>query len=143
MMTTEQFEEALTTSISTIRPRLEIGLDKVGELAQTMAAAYIGHYQPGWAPLAESTIADKAAHGFAVPAPLLRTGEMRDSIKRELDPVGLEVVVGSNDLKALWQELGTSRIPPRSFLGSAMLHSLPFAEETFGAIAVKILMIGK
>ncbi len=143
MMTSEQFAEALAETITTIRPRLEIGLDKVGELAQTMAASYIGHYQEGWPPLAASTLADKAAKGFAVPAPLLRTGEMRDSIKRELDPVELEVVVGSSDPKALWQERGTSRIPPRPFLGPAMLHALPFAEETFGAIAVKILMMGK
>jgi phage gpG-like protein len=135
MMTTEQFEQALSVSIKTVRPRLEIGLDKVGELASTMAAAYIGHYQPGWPPLAESTLKNKAAD-----TPLLETGEMRDSIRHEVDPIMLEVVVGSNDKRALWQELGTSRIPPRSFLGLAMAHSLPFAEETFGKIAVTILM---
>ena len=134
-MTTEQFEASLAESIRTIRPRLEVGLDKVGELAQTMAAAYIGHYQTGWPALAESTLEKKDAD-----TPLLETGEMRDSIKRELDPIELEVVVGSNDKKALWQELGTSRIPPRSFLGLAMSNSMPFAEETFGKIAVAILM---
>src|ERR1700694_5982604 len=139
MMTTEQFEQALTASIKTVRPRVEIGLDKVGELASTMAAAYIGHYQGNWAPLAESTIKEKAAAGFAVPDPLLRTGEMRDSIKHEVDPIMLEVVVGSNDKRALFQELGTSRIPPRSFLGLAMRNSMPFAAETFGKIAAAIL----
>ena len=56
-MTTEQFEQALRASIKTVRPRLEIGLDKVGELAATMAASYPGHYQTGWPQLAESTIA--------------------------------------------------------------------------------------
>ncbi len=139
MITSEQFEQVLAAQIKTIMPRLEIGLDKVGELASTMAAAYIGEYQPGWPALAESTITSKAAAGFAVPAPLLRTGEMRDSIKHEVDPILLEVVVGSNDKTALWQELGTVHIPPRSFLGLAMAHSMPFAEETFGMIAVKIL----
>jgi hypothetical protein len=139
MMTTEQFEQALSAQIKTVRPRLEIGLDQVGELASTMAAAYIGTYQQSWPQLAESTIKSKAAAGFAVPAPLLETGEMRDSIRHEVDPILLELVVGSNDLRALWQELGTSRIPPRSFLGLAMAHSMPFAAETFGKIAVKIL----
>ncbi|SIN82964.1 hypothetical protein SAMN05443247_00028 [Bradyrhizobium erythrophlei] len=134
MMTTEQFEQALSASIKTARPRLEIGLDKVGELASTMAAAYIGHYQPGWPRLAESTLERKAAD-----TPLLETGEMRDSIRHEVDPIMLEMVVGSNDKRALYQELGTSRIPPRPFLGLAMAHSMPFAAETFGKIAVAIL----
>src|SRR6266576_6319054 len=102
MMTTEQFEQALSAQIKTVRPRLEIGLEKVGELASTMAAAYIGHYQDNWAPLAESTIKSKAAAGFAVPAPLLRTGEMQESIRHEVDPILLEVVVGSSDKRALW-----------------------------------------
>ena len=93
MITSEQFEQVLAAQIKTIMPRLEIGLDKVGELASTMAAAYIGEYQPGWPALAESTITSKAAAGFAVPAPLLRNGEMRDSIKHEVDPILLEVVV--------------------------------------------------
>src|SRR5258707_11055252 len=114
MMTPEQFEQALAAQITTVRPRLEVGLDKVGELASTMAAAYIGHYQGNWAPLAESTIKEKAAAGFAVPDPLLRTGEMQESIRHEVDPILLEMVVGSNDKTALYQELGTSRIPPRS-----------------------------
>jgi phage gpG-like protein len=138
MMTIEQFEQALAAQIKTVRPRLEIGLDKVGELASTMAAAYIGHYQPNWPRLAESTLKNKSAD-----TPLLETGEMRDSIRHEVDPLELEVVVGSADPKALWQELGTSRIPPRSFLGLAMEHSLPFAEETFGKIAATILMMEK
>ena len=139
MMTTEQFEQALAAQIKTVRPRIEIGLDKVGELATTMAAAYIGTYQQGWPALAESTIKEKAAAGYAVPAPLLREGEMRDSIRHEVDPILLELVVGSNDKTALFQELGTVRIPPRPFLGLALRNSLPFAEETFGKIAVKIL----
>jgi hypothetical protein len=46
-------------------------------------------------------------------------GEMRDSIEHTV--VDSESGhVGSNDDKAVWQELGTSRgIPPRSFLGLA------------------------
>jgi HK97 gp10 family phage protein len=139
MMTLGEFERMLATSLATVRPRLEIGLDKVGELAQTIAVHAIGNEQEGWPPLAESTIADKAAKGYAVPAPLLRTGEMRDSIKRELDPFDLEVVVGSASPIALYQEMGTSRIPPRPFLEMGMKNALPFAEETFGKIAVSLL----
>ena len=139
MMTIDQFEAKLGEKITTVRPWLEVGLDDIGKLAQSMAKSYIGSYQHGWAPLAESTIADKAAKGFAVPAPLLRTGEMRDSIEYEVELAEFEVVVGSHLLIALYQELGTSRIPPRSFLGLAMSECIPLAEEIFGKIAVKIL----
>jgi hypothetical protein len=144
MMSLTEFAAQLERSIATVKPRLEIGLDKVGELAQTLAVSYVGHEMPGWAPLAESTLRDKEAKGFAVPAPLLRTGDMRDSIEKELDPIDLEVAVGSKELKALWQEMGTSRgIPPRSFLGQAMNNALPYAAETFGKIAVTIISSGK
>jgi hypothetical protein len=139
MMTFTEFEQMLTVSLATVTTRLEIGLDKVGELAEQIAVHAIGHEHDGWAPLAESTIKDKAAKGFAVPDPLLRTGEMRDSIKRELDPFELEIVVGSDSKIALYQEIGTSRIPPRPFLAMGMKHALPFAEETFGMIAVSVL----
>jgi hypothetical protein len=35
--------------------------------------------------------------------------------------------------------MGTSRIPPRPFLEMGMKAALPFAEETFGKIAVSVL----
>src|SRR5665213_2921845 len=139
MITPAEFEKMLSASIATVHTRLEIGLDKVGELALTVAVHAIGHEHDEWPPLAESTVADKAAKGYAVPAPLLRTGAMRDSIKRELDPFGLEVAIGSSDPKALWQEIGTVKIPPRPFLEMGMKAALPFAEETFGKIEVDLL----
>jgi hypothetical protein len=140
MMTIGEFERMLAASLATVRTRLEIGLDKVGTLAQTLAAEYPGHYQPGWAPLAESTLKDKADKGFAVPSPLKRTGEMAESYKKELDLAELEFAVGSPELKALWQELGTSRgIPPRPVCEPALKNSLPYAADVFGEIAVSLL----
>jgi hypothetical protein len=141
MMTSEQFEAALAAQIKTINPRLEIGLDKVGELASTMAVHYLGTYQEGWAPLKPATIASKSTGD----SPLLETGHMRDTISHSVNPFSpvMEVVVGSTDKKAVWQEMGTSRIPPRPFLSLAMMHSLPFAAETFGEIAVKLLKLEK
>src|ERR1700682_5285481 len=112
-MTLEQFEAALAKTIGTVKPRLEIGLEKFGEVVEIAAKAELGHYQPGWAPLAESTLADKAAKGFPVPSPLLRTGEMRDSIKHEVNPFSafaMSVTVGSTDKRGLFQEMGTSKI---------------------------------
>ena len=64
---------------------------------------------------------------------------MRDSIGKELDLVNLEVAVGSHEAKALWQEMGTSTIPPRPFLALGVRNSIPYAEDVLGKIAATIL----
>lgn len=57
------------------------------------------------------------------PGMLLETGEMRDSIEWTAEKdVGY---VGSNNDKAVYHELGTSKIPPRSFLMGAAVHKMP------------------
>lgn len=139
MMTLEELAAMLTRAEARVVPAIEIGLDKVGTLAVTLAHEYPGHYQPGWAPLADSTLADKANKGFPVPSPLKRTGEMAESYQKELEPAELAVVVGSTEKVALYQEMGTVRIPPRQVLAPAMQHSLPYAADVFGETAVKLL----
>jgi hypothetical protein len=140
MMTFGEFAAQLERSLATVKPRLEIGLDKVGTLAESLAASYPGEYQPGWPQLADATIKDKQDHGWPVPSPLLRTGDMAASYKKELDVAELAVAVGSKDPKALWQEMGTSRgIPPRPVCEPALKNSLPYAADVFGEIAVSIL----
>jgi len=96
-------------------------VERACQIVQKKAKAAIGKGHEMWAPLAESTIADKQQHGFPTPKPLLRTGEMRDSIEYTVN--GLEGCVGSNDPVAVYQELGTSRIPARSFLVSSAISS--------------------
>jgi hypothetical protein len=90
-----------------------LGLEKACVIIETTAKDYIGSEHSWWPPLAESTLANKAGN-----TPLLETGEMRDSIEHKVEmPNGY---IGSDNMKAVWQELGTSRgIPPRSFLGHA------------------------
>jgi hypothetical protein len=139
MMTLTELEAVLSRSLREVVPRLEIGLDKVGTLAQTLAAHYPGEYQPGWAPLAESTLRDKEAQGFPVPSPLRRTGEMAESYAKELVASELAVVVGSPEKKALYQEMGTSRMPPRPVVTKAMQNALPYAADVFGHVAVALL----
>lgn len=74
-----------------------------------------GHPQPGWPALRPETVARKAAGD----SPLLEMGEMRDSYGAKVVSA-TKAVVGSNDPKALWQELGTERgIPPRPVLKTA------------------------
>jgi hypothetical protein len=54
------------------------------------------------------------------PGMLLETGELRDSIHWNVH--GNEGHVGSDLDKAVWMELGTRTIPPRSFLVGAAQH---------------------
>ena len=105
-------------------------LDGACKIVETEAKRVIGTYDYGWPPLKPETIARKARGD----TPLLETGDMRDSIEHTVqDKSGF---VGSNDDKAVWQELGTSRgIPPRSFLGGAAMRK---GEEVAHAIGSEI-----
>jgi hypothetical protein len=78
------------------------------ELVAKQAKRAIGKTHELWPPLKLETIARKLNGN----TPLLETGELRDSI--EWTAHGLEGSVGSNSDKAVWQELGTKTIPPRS-----------------------------
>jgi hypothetical protein len=134
-----EFAAMLERAIAAAPAELAIGLEKVGQLAESIAAELPGHYQPGWPELAESTLKDKEAKGFPVPSPLKRTGEMAESYRKEVDPVALELVIGSPSKIALYQEMGTSRIPPRPVCGPALRNSIPYAAEVFGKIAISLL----
>src|SRR5882724_7536891 len=112
-------------------------IERACQIIQKKAKATIGHEHDAWPPLAESTIMDKAAHGFKTPAPLLRTGTLRDSIEYTVH--GNQGWVGSDNPVAVFQELGTSRIPPRSFLVSAAISSEDKIHRMVGASAVAVL----
>ncbi|MDY3551402.1 hypothetical protein R5W24_000478 [Gemmata sp. JC717] len=121
-------------------------LAHVGKVVEKRAKAKIGEYQDaappfaGWAELADATKAERVKQGFPEDEPLLRTGDMRDSIGHTVQ--GNEVTIGSNNDKAVWQELGTETIPPRSFLGGAMAEELPKLKEILGEGVVAAL-VGK
>ena len=70
--------------------------------------------------------------------PLLRTGEFRDSIEHTVQDSVAQV--GSNNDVAVYQELGTNRIPPRSFLGGAMAEKLGDVKQIIGESAVAALV---
>jgi len=114
--------------------------EKSAEIIKKDAQARIGEYQGytgpfnSWAPLAEATVADRVAQGFTPDDPLLRTGELRESI--EAVAKGGEAVVGSTSDIALYQELGTDKIPPRPFLGPAIYDS----KLSIGELAAKTIV---
>jgi HK97 gp10 family phage protein len=115
-------------------------VDQAGHLVEEAAQAEIGHYQPAagpfpaWAPLADSTEAEKARLGYPTGAPLLRTGEMRDSIGHQTE--GDRTVVGSNDQRMVYHEFGTNRIPPRPVLGPALFRNKTHIANGIGRIAL-------
>jgi hypothetical protein len=121
-------------------------LEKVGKLVEKRAKEKIGEYQAQagpfieWAELAEFTKADRIKQGFPEDEPLLRTGAMRDSIEHVV--IDSEVQVGSDSDIAVYQELGTSKIPPRSFLGGAVADELPAIMDIIGDSAVAALIGG-
>ncbi len=100
------------------------------------AKAAIGTYKYGWPQLAESTQEERARAGVPPNEPLLISGKLRDSISATVEMHGKEsgvARVGSTEQLAVWQELGTSRIPPRSFLVSSAKRT----EADLGKIARK------
>lgn len=125
---------------------LHKGLERCAQHVETTAQDAIGHYQaavgpfPEWAPLAPATVADRVRQGFSPDDPLLRTGDLRDSITHQVG--ALEAVIGSESDVALYQEMGTETIPPRPFLGPALIHNENRIKRILGEAALSGLLGG-
>jgi HK97 gp10 family phage protein len=148
-MTTREFDsfDALARHFSNVIRRLpgaeRRALNDIGSQTRYRARAKLGNYQPevpippgegeawlgsfpAWRPLAPSTLAEKTRLGYSPPDnPLVRDRTMYDSIGYEV--VRLTVTIGATAPYAVYQELGTSRMPPRPFIGPALVETLPYA----------------
>lgn len=116
-------------------------LEHVAEHVEHKAKERIGHEHADWPPLAESTVRDRVSKGYSPNEPLLRTGKLRDSIHKEVH--AFEAVIGSDSEVAVAQELGTDKIPPRSFLATAAMESIPMISATFGGAMVTAMRNAK
>lgn len=114
------FASTLAHMATHLREARHEALEEACIVVEREAKRVIGTYDYGWPQLAQSTQEGRVRAGFSANEPLLRTGEMRDSIQHASSPD--RGVVGSNNMKAVWQELGTRSIPPRSFLAGALIH---------------------
>lgn len=103
-------------------------LEHAAQIVEAEAKRVIGTYDYNWTPLAPATIAHKATGD----SPLLETGEMRDSIEHRSDHATAEI--GSDLDKAIWMELGTNKVPARSFLAGAMEHEAHHVVDTIGRV---------
>jgi hypothetical protein len=109
-------------------------LEHIGEIVETESKALIGTEYPGWPALADSTVARKSALGqigrVSPTDPLYATGEMRASVRHEVD--ANKVVIGTDDPVGVYHEFGTSRMPPRPFLASALVRKLEDVKAAAG-----------
>jgi HK97 gp10 family phage protein len=131
----------LLTVEADIKLAEEVAVVKACELISETAQEMIGHPHPFWPPLAPETIAHKA-HGDT---PLLETGELRSSISWDAPHhEGRETVgyVGSDNMKAVYHELGTVRIPPRPFLSTAAAQQEEKIVEMAGKLIEAALIHG-
>lgn len=133
--------DAMEARVAAIQPAIRAGLDVAGALVRDKARAMIGEYQPAvgelpeWEPLKPGTQAERVRLGFTADDPLLRTGALREAIEARPVENGVRVgVFGDNDLApiAFAQELGTSTIPPRSFVRGAGFFMEEAAAEAIG-----------
>jgi hypothetical protein len=119
-------------------------LEKAAVLVEKRAKEKVGEYQEqagpfvAWQELADATKEGRLKQGYTEDDPGLRSGEMRDSIEHEVQVP--EAHVGSDDDKLVWFELGTSKQPPRSVLGGAVVDEMEKIIEIVGESAVAALV---
>lgn len=137
MISLGEWAAQLKAAAAACRPELEatllVEMVRMGQEAAEMPGKEQGH----WPPLAAATLYEKARLGYEIPAPLLRTGVLKGSIRGEVS--GLEGAIGSTDVKAVYHEFGTSRMPPRPIYSYTMQKNLPQLETAFGLLAMRLL----
>ncbi len=141
-----EFAARLASMDADMKTAQEEAVERGARMVAKKAKQLIGKEQPEWPALAESTIEDKRRKGFPVPKPLLRTGEMRDSISSSKaeweDPQTVVAYAGSTDPKSKFHELGTSKIPPRPFISLAAQGQERVIQEAMAATAMRGILHG-
>lgn len=127
-----------------VRVAAHTSLERVAEAVERTAKSEFGIYQSAvgsfkaWSKLADATKAERVRLGFTENDPLLRTGDLRDSVGHEVE--GMDAAIGSTSDVMVYQELGTSRIPPRPVLGPALQRNKDLIlAELAGAVTSAIL----
>jgi phage gpG-like protein len=108
-------------------------LEKAAKIIEVEAKSVLGTDGYGWPALSPETKKTQ-------PGMLLETGEMRDSIGHTV--TANEAHVGSDNDKAVWHELGTVKIPARSFLMGAAIHKRDEVVREIGEHIGKVITKG-
>jgi len=118
----------LAANLTFEKAGMQAALIDIGNQLEKKARKKIGEYQPGWEQLADTTQADRLRQGYSENDPLLRSGELRDSISSEVGD--MMVVIGSTDVNMVYQELGTDKIPPRPVFAPLVEENRKFVIDT-------------
>lgn len=122
------------------------GLEKSVELIEKTARSEFGQYQPAvgafpaWVELADYTKDERLKLGFSENDPLLRTGDLANSLEHAVDFSRLEGGVGSTDERMVYHEFGTVNMPPRPVLGPALFRNRRAIEILVGGALTAGLM---
>lgn len=106
-------------------------LEEGAKIIEQEAKSVLGTDGYNWAPLSPHTVKTQ-------PGMLLETGEMHDSIEHTV-PNNSEAFIGSNNDKAVWHELGTAKMPARSFLMGAAIQKRDEVVKAIGKHIVKMI----
>lgn len=135
------------------------GLEHAARVVEKAAKAKMGEYQGaagpfvGWAELADETKDQRVNQGYPENEPELRSGILRDSIEHQSGDTEAHIGVPDKMVQhpyhpkpenigeiAEAQELGTSTMPPRSFLGGAGVQKADEVVEILGSFVVGALV---
>lgn len=123
-----------------IRANATTALERVAVRIEKTAVSEFGVYQPAvgdfdeWPDLADSTQEERARLGYAPDEPLLREGDLRDSMEHHVEP--FEAVIGSTSELMPYHEFGTEKIPPRPVLGPALVRNEEAIRRELGGAVV-------
>lgn len=142
--------DAMALELALAGPRIAVallsGLEQIAVRIEATAYNSVGEYQeasggfPAWAPLAPATESYKARMGYPGDAPLLATGQMRDSLTHDVDVPTLTATIGFTDPKMVFHEFGTEHVPPRPVMGPALFNNLGALEMLCGAAVAQGLI---
>jgi hypothetical protein len=117
------FVRFLGTRRAAIKVEQNAGMKVAGDMLARSAKDMIGH-EGLWQPLADSTVEEKRRLGYAGQVsetdPLLRTGQVRDSIASTTGEA--VIVLGATDPIAKLHEDGTMHMPARPVIGPTMFR---------------------
>lgn len=140
------FATFLQSNLSSRIAKLPL-LEVAAQVIEVEAKSIMGEYQRNnmgpfvkWKELTPYTKRERLRLGYSENNPLVRSGKLRNSITHDTDVSGLEAIVGSDDQRMVYTELGTSKMPPRPVLGLAAYRTRKKVVNLLGGMTVSAFL---